>query len=334
MNPATLTLSAVPGLGEVRPGDDLAEVFAASSVLRDGDVLVVTSKVVSKAEGRVVTGERTEHLAAETDRVVARRGGTTIVRTRHGLVMAAAGIDASNTEPGTIVLLPVDPDESARRLREALAGRGVDVAVLITDTAGRAWRNGQTDVAVGAAGLEVLHDYDGQEDPYGNPLRVTAPAVADELAAAADLVKGKLAGTPAAVVRGLGHLLLPRGEHGAGARALVRPETHDMFGYGAREAVRHAVLEDGPRGFGAAAPADDLVAALAALAPGAVTVDDAELVVHLPAAADAPGWRALGRLEARLRAVAVAHGWAASEQETADAPTAAEVNLRFGRPTP
>lgn len=328
---ATLTCTAVLGIGEVRAGDDLADLLLARADLRDGDVLVVTSKVVSKAEGRVVTGEKAEHLAAETDRVVARRGGTAIVRTRLGLVMAAAGIDASNTEPGTLVLLPVDPDASARRIREALAGRGVRVAVLVTDTAGRAWRNGQTDLAIGAAGLKVLHDHAGRSDPYGNTLAVTAPAVADEIAGAADLVKGKLARAPAAVVRGLAHLVLGPGDHGPGARALVRPEAHDMFGYGAREAVRHAVHEDAGRGFGAPAPAQDVLAALEALVPGRVARRGEDLLlVHLNAPGDGPGWRALGRLEARLRAVAAAYGWGTQE----DTAPAGEVSLRFGPTTP
>jgi coenzyme F420-0:L-glutamate ligase/coenzyme F420-1:gamma-L-glutamate ligase len=327
---ATLTCTAVAGVGEVAPGDDLAALLHARADLRDGDLLVVTSKVVSKAEGRVATGERADHLATETARVVARRGSTSIVRTRHGLVMAAAGIDSSNTAPGTVVLLPMDPDASARRLREALAGRGVDVGVLVTDTVGRAWRNGQTDIAVGAAGIEVLHDYDGCRDTYGNALSVTAPAVADEIAAAADLVKGKLAGTPAAVVRGLGHLLLAPGRHGPGARALVRAERQDMFGYGAREAVRHAVHEDDTRGFGGEGTAEDLLAALEPVAPGSVTRDGPTLVVRLPAPLDAPGWRALGRLEARLRAVGVTHGWRASEED----PAEREVVLRFTPATP
>jgi coenzyme F420-0:L-glutamate ligase/coenzyme F420-1:gamma-L-glutamate ligase len=327
---ATLTCTAVAGVGEVVPGDDLAELLLARAGLQDGDLLVVTSKVVSKAEGRVATGERADHLATETARVVARRGSTSIVRTRHGLVMAAAGIDASNTAPGTVVLLPVDPDASARRLRDALAARGVHVGVLVTDTAGRAWRNGQTDIAVGAAGIDVLQDYEGRHDPYGNALSVTAPAVADEVAAAADLVKGKLAGTPAAVVRGLGHLLLGPGLHGPGARALVRAESQDMFGYGAREAVRHAVLEDDTRGFGGAGTAEDLLSALTPLAPAAVTRDGPALVARLPAPSDPSGWRALGRLEARLRAVACAHGWRTREGSPADR----EVVLRFTFATP
>ncbi len=251
--PEEVTCLPVDGIGEVTEGTDLAALLRQAVELRDGDILVVTSKVVSKAEGRVRTATREDQLAAETDRTVARRGRTSIVRTRHGLVLAAAGIDASNTAAGTVVLLPLDADASARRLRDALAADalgepGHNVAVVVSDTAGRAWRQGQTDIAVGAAGLEVMHDHAGLTDAHGNELAVTAPAVADELAGAADLVKGKLAGRPAAVVRGLAALVLPLGEHGPGATALVRDESEDMFGLGAREAVVAALLaEDGPR---------------------------------------------------------------------------------------
>src|SRR6478672_359528 len=154
---AQVSVVAPAGVPEVRPGDDLVALLLPLVDLRDGDVVVVTSKVVSKAEGRVRVGTREEALPGETVRVVARRGPTTIVRTRHGLTMAAAGIDASNVEAGTVVLLPEDPDASASRLRAGLLARtGVNVGVVVTDTAGRAWREGQTDLAVGAAGLLVL----------------------------------------------------------------------------------------------------------------------------------------------------------------------------------
>ena len=250
----------VTGIGEVTPGTDLAGVIATCTALEDGDVVVVTSKVVSKAEGLVVATDKATALAEETDRVVARRGATAVVRTRHGLVMAGAGIDASNTAPGTVVLLPRRPDASARELRAALHARtGHNVAVVVTDTSGRAWRNGQTDIAIGAAGLAVLHDYAGRDDHYGNRLAVTAPAVADEIAAAADLVKGKLAGCPVAVLSGLESWVLPPDRHGPGATALVRDEDQDMFGLGAREAVRLAVAGDpGVRGFGLPASADEV----------------------------------------------------------------------------
>ena len=341
-----VTCLPVTGVGEVRAGDDLAALLAAAAPLRDGDVLVVTSKVVSKAEGRVVTAPKEEALAGETDRVVAVRGGTSIVRTHHGLVMAAAGIDASNTEPGTLVLLPADPDASARALRERMArDGGPNVAVLVTDTAGRAWRNGQTDIAVGAAGIEVLEDHAGREDGYGNVLAVTAPALADEVAGAADLVKGKLRRAPAAVVRGLAALVLPPGEHGPGAAALVRDEAHDMFGLGAREAVLHAVRRREPRGFGAPSPAQTLAGALADGLAGAaageprsdvVVADDGTAVtVDLPGATDAASARALGRLEERATTVAYAHGWhaAGAVPHVADA-TGARVVLRFVAATP
>ena len=309
-----VTCVPVEGLGEVLVGDDLAALLTAAVDLRDGDVLVVTSKVVSKAEGRVRTGKRDEALAEETDRAVATRGATSIVRTHHGLVMAAAGVDASNTDADTVVLLPADPDGSARRLREALGRRpGRNVAVLVTDTAGRAWRNGQTDIALGAAGLQVLHDYAGLSDPYGNELVVTAPAVADELAAAADLVKGKLERRPAAVVRGLEGLVLPAGQHGPGAAALVRDETHDMFGLGARDAVLTALRAEDPRGFGAPCSALELVGALSALAGGSVGLvvrsgpgPDAEVTATLGG-----DERERGRAEVVLRTAAFALGWRA-----------------------
>ncbi|MET9698350.1 coenzyme F420-0:L-glutamate ligase [Streptomyces sp. NPDC006529] len=231
---------AVAGLPEVRPGDDLAKLIAgAAPDLRDGDVLLVTSKIVSKAEGRIVTaGSREEAIDAETVRVVARRGALRIVENRQGLVMAAAGVDASNTAPGTVLLLPLDPDASARAVREGLrAALGVDVGVLVTDTFGRPWRTGLTDVAIGAAGVRVLDDLRGGSDAHGNPLSATIVATADELAAAGDLVKGKAAGLPVAVVRGLGHLVGGDGD----ARELVRSAADDMFRLGTSEAVREAV---------------------------------------------------------------------------------------------
>ena len=307
--PADLRVLAVDGLGEVVEGADLAALLADAVTLRDGDVVVLTSKVVSKAEGRVRRGSREEHLAGETARVVARRGPTSIVRTRHGLVMAAAGIDDSNVEVGSVVLLPRDPDASARRLREALGARtGRNVAVVVTDTAGRAWRTGQTDIAVGAAGLEVLLDHAGRTDAYGNRLAVTAPAVADELAGAADLVKGKLAGRPAAVVRGLAALVLERGRHGAGAAALVRHEASDMFGLGSREAVLAALAgrDDGSQSaFGEPVSDDDLAAGLALLPGGGdAHAESGTVVVRLTGPE-----RERGATEARLTAAAYALGW-------------------------
>ena len=294
-----LEVLAPDGVPEVGAGDDLAALVLAAVEPADGDVLVVTSKVVSKAEGRVRTGDREEALAGETVRVVARRGPTTIVRTRHGLTMAAAGIDASNVALGSIVLLPLDPDASARALRTAVRERtGRNVGVVVTDTAGRAWREGQTDIAVGAAGLLVAEEYAGRTDPHGNPLAVTAPAVADEIAGAAELAQGKLAGRPFALVRGRADLVLAPHDHGPGAVALVRGEGGDLFGYGAREAVVRALAGDPADRlpFGAPAAADELAAALRLVTGAEVRPDGADLVVAAP-----PG--------AGVAALAFAHGW-------------------------
>ncbi|MFE2336203.1 coenzyme F420-0:L-glutamate ligase [Streptomyces coelicoflavus] len=236
---------ALPGLPEVRPGDDLAKLIAAAEpALADGDVLIVTSKIVSKAEGRVVeAADREAAIDAETVRVVARRGTLRIVENRLGLVMAAAGVDASNTPAGTVLLLPEDPDASARGIREGLRDTlGVDVGVIVTDTVGRPWRSGLTDMAIGAAGVRVLDDLRGGTDAYGNPLGATVVATADELAAAGDLVKGKAAGLPVAVVRGLPQVVVAE-DDGEGARAMVRGARDDMFRLGTSEAVRQAVTQ-------------------------------------------------------------------------------------------
>lgn len=235
---------AVSGMPEVARGDDLAKLIAAAEPgLVDGDVLLVTSKIVSKAEGRVVeASDREAAIDAETVRVVARRGALRIVENRQGLVMAAAGVDASNTPSGTVLLLPEDPDASARAIRDGLRDAlGVDVGIVVTDTFGRPWRAGLTDVAIGAAGVRVLDDLRGGTDAYGNPLSATVVATADELAAAGDLVKGKAAGLPVAVVRGLAHIVGE--EHGEGARAMVRHARDDMFRLGTSEAVREAVTQ-------------------------------------------------------------------------------------------
>ncbi|RCG27923.1 coenzyme F420-0:L-glutamate ligase [Sphaerisporangium album] len=230
----SIEIRPVPGLPEVRPGDDLAALIArAAPGLAEGDILVVTSKIVSKAEGRVRQGaDRTQAIAEETARVVARRGDTVISQTRHGFVMAAAGVDASNTEPGTVLLLPTDPDASARRIR---AGLPVKAGVILSDTFGRPWRNGLTDVAIGVAGVRPFADFRGMSDGYGNPLMATLTALVDEIAAAAELVKGKLDGVPVAVVRGLSHLVTE--EDGPGVRPLVRPADEDMFRYGSADVV-------------------------------------------------------------------------------------------------
>lgn len=275
-----LQIWAPDGVGEISAGADLAQILIDATELEDGDIVVVTSKIVAKSEGRVVTGERADWIAHESVRVVARRGETAIVRTLHGLTMAAAGIDASNVEPGSLVLLPEDPDASARRIRADIAARtGRCVGVLVSDTSGRAWRVGQTDIAIGAAGLRVVADHRGTTDPYGNPLVVTMPAVADELTGAAELVSGKVGGRPFAVIRGRDDLVLPVGEDGDGAAALVRPDAEDMFGLGAREAVVHAVVGDPATqgAFGARATVEDVRSALAQ-APGAAAESIATIV--------------------------------------------------------
>ncbi|PRW62674.1 coenzyme F420-0:L-glutamate ligase [Actinopolyspora mortivallis] len=247
-----LELHAVPGLPEFSEGDDFAAALAARAPwLRDGDVLVVTSKVLSKVEGRIVRAPRDpeqrdalrrELVLSEADHVLARRGRTLITQNKLGIVQAASGVDASNVATDEIALLPRDPDASAEELRAALFERlGVRVAVVITDTMGRAWRVGQTDVAIGSAGISVLHRYAGTEDSLGNALEVTSVAVADEVAAAADLVKGKLGGTPVAVVRGL-----TVRDDGSVAGDLVRTVEEDLFRLGTAEAIarghREAVL--------------------------------------------------------------------------------------------
>ncbi|WP_042372286.1 coenzyme F420-0:L-glutamate ligase [Streptacidiphilus neutrinimicus] len=239
----SVEILAVGGLPEVAAGDDIAALLAGAEgfALRDGDLLLVTSKIVSKAEGRLVQAEdREAAIDAEAVRVVARRGRTRIVENRQGLVMAAAGVDASNTPPGTVLLLPEDPDASARALRKRLHElTGARVGVLITDTFGRPWRNGLTDVAIGAAGVAVLEDHRGRVDSHGNELSLTVTATADELAAAADLVKGKTSGRPVAIVRGLGHVVTD--DDGDGIRPLIRPVDEDLFRLGTSEAVRSAV---------------------------------------------------------------------------------------------
>jgi coenzyme F420-0:L-glutamate ligase/coenzyme F420-1:gamma-L-glutamate ligase len=286
-----LEVWAPDGIPEVGPGDDLAGLVLAAlgdgADLADGDVLCVTSKVVSKAEGRTRPGGREDAIDEETLRVVARRGPMRIVRNRLGLTMAAAGVDASNVATGSVVLLPLDPDGSARALRREVHRRtGTTVGVVVTDTSGRAWRAGQTDIAIGAAGLVVAEDFAGRVDPHGNPLSVTLPAVADEIAGAAELAQGKLSGRPVAVVRGRGDLVLPPGEDGPGAASLVRPDGGDLFGWGAREAVVRALVADADdrAPFGDPAPHEELAAAIERL-------PDPSDSTALGAVCFAHGWR-------------------------------------------
>lgn len=232
----TFSIHPVPGLPEIHPGDDLAALLADALARAGlgplaGDILVVTHKVVSKAEGALARLEGDEEasyrrLAQEQAvEILRRRGDLIIARTRHGFICANAGVDRSNAAPGTAVLLPADPDRSAHGLRLALRHlTGVDVAVVITDTFGRAWRRGLVDVAIGVSGLEAILDLRGTKDAQGRELKVTEVAVIDEIASAADLAMGKAAGIPAALIRGLS---LPRGE--GRATDLVRPAGEDMF---------------------------------------------------------------------------------------------------------
>jgi coenzyme F420-0:L-glutamate ligase/coenzyme F420-1:gamma-L-glutamate ligase len=236
-----ISIFPVEGLPEIREGDDLGALIAAAARLEDGDVVVVAQKAVSKAEGRVVRldeiepGEEALRLAGDRDprhtqaildesvRVVRTRDGFVIGETRHGFVCGSAGVDASNAPAeGTLVLLPLDPDASARRIRETLLA-AADVGVIVSDSFGRAWRLGTTDVAIGVAGLRPLLDLQGRRDPAGYELHATLIAVADEIAGAAELAMRKLARVPAAVVRGLD--LAGEGS----ARELVMPAERDLF---------------------------------------------------------------------------------------------------------
>ena len=229
-----LEIVPVEGVGEVRPGDDLSRLLAkAAPDLADGDVLVVTQKVVSKAEAQLVPIDpndpesKTRIVEAESVRVLRRRGDLMISETRHGFVCANAGVDLSNVEHGWAALLPEDPDRSARRLRDGLRGRlGVTVAVVISDTFGRVWRRGLTDVAIGCAGIRAVVDLRGTDDALGRELAVTEVCVVDELAAAAELVMGKSSGICAAVIRGVDPAWLGRGEVRAD---VVRSPAEDLF---------------------------------------------------------------------------------------------------------
>jgi coenzyme F420-0:L-glutamate ligase/coenzyme F420-1:gamma-L-glutamate ligase len=243
--PARYEVFGLSGLPEVEPGADLAALIVAAAqgedAIVDGDVLVVTSKIVSKAEGRVLAAaDREAAIDAETVRVVARRGPLRIVQNRQGLVMAAAGVDASNTARGTVLLLPEDPDRSAREIADGVRTRlGVSVGVIISDTFGRVWRAGLVDQAIGAAYVAPVDDLRGRQDSHGNPLAMTVTALADELASAGELVKGKLGGVPVAVVRGFEGLV--SADPGPGARVLLRPADEDLFSLGTAEARASAV---------------------------------------------------------------------------------------------
>jgi coenzyme F420-0:L-glutamate ligase/coenzyme F420-1:gamma-L-glutamate ligase len=231
-----VTLQVLPllGIGQVRPGDEISEILAGGLEPippQDGDVLVVTHKIVSKAEGRVVEVVGDEEafkrtvVESEAVSIVRRRGDLIIAETKHGFICANAGVDRSNAEPGTMILLPEDPDRSAHRIRTRLELRlGVDLPVIISDTFGRPWRRGLTDIAIGISGLPAVVDLKGTTDWTGRELQVTEIAIADEIASAADLVMGKAAGIPAALVRGYDG---PRGQ-GRG-RDLVRPAEEDLF---------------------------------------------------------------------------------------------------------
>jgi coenzyme F420-0:L-glutamate ligase/coenzyme F420-1:gamma-L-glutamate ligase len=229
-----LEILPVEGIGEVRPGDDLSRLLAkAAPDLADGDVLVVTQKVVSKAEAQLVPidpndpASKARIVEGESVRILRRRGELVISETRHGFVCANAGVDLSNVEEGWAALLPEDSDRSARRLRDGLRGRlGVEVAVIISDTFGRVWRRGLTDVAIGCAGIRAVVDLRGTSDALGRELAATEMCVVDELAAAAELVMGKASGICAAVVRGVDPTWLGRGEVRA---EVVRPPTEDLF---------------------------------------------------------------------------------------------------------
>lgn len=329
-----LEILPVHGIGDVGPGDDLASLIAdAAPWLQDGDVLVVTSKIVSKSEGRLVdvpTGgpereaAREEVLTAETARPVARRGHTRIVQTHHGFVMASAGIDASNVDRTQLVLLPKDPDASARSLRAALRERlGVDVAVIVSDTMGRPWRLGLVDVALGAAGIEALRDYRGEVDPYGNELLITQMAVIDELASAAELVKGKCDEVPVAVIRGYG---MPG--DGGSAAVLIRGAEHDLFSLGTAEARAMALREAATLADVPAAEADPagieraVATVRAVVAPTTVFTVDGTRVRCATTSDDQAALIALGTDIHRLRVALLAEGVAPTiELEEDHGPT-------------
>ena len=228
-----LTIIPVEGIPEVRPGDVLADVIAATAELRTGDVVVVTQKIVSKAENRLVAVDPEDPLSHkglvedEAVRVLRRRGDLVVTETRHGFVCANSGVDLSNVERGWAALLPVDADRSARRIRDGLRARtGAEVAVIVSDTFGRPWRRGLTDIAIGCAGISAVVDLRGSQDAFGRELQVTEVCVVDELAGAAELVMGKATGVPVAVVRGVDPDWL---RDGSVVSEVVRPWQEDLF---------------------------------------------------------------------------------------------------------
>ena len=230
---AGLAVLPVQGLPEIRPGDHLGDMIAAHAGLCDGDVVVVTQKVVSKSEGRIVAVDSDDAAAkrrlaeSESVRVLRRRGDLVVTETPHGFVCANSGVDLSNVEDGYAVLLPVDPDRSARRIRDVIRARaGVEVGVIISDTFGRAWRQGLTDVAIGCAGIAAVVDLRGSLDAGGRELQVTEVCVADEVAGAAELVMGKASGVPVAVVRGVPAAWL---RESSVRDEIVRPHAEDLF---------------------------------------------------------------------------------------------------------
>ncbi|MDQ1511995.1 MAG: coenzyme F420-0:L-glutamate ligase / coenzyme F420:gamma-L-glutamate ligase [Actinomycetota bacterium] len=235
--PAALSIIPIGGIGEIQPGDELAEMIldaavAQQTTLANGDCLVVTQKVVSKAEGRLVQLDpldldaRRRLVESESVRIVRRRGDLTISETAHGFVCANAGVDLSNVEAGWAALLPVDSDRSAKHVRDALRARaGVEVGVIVSDTFGRPWRQGLTDVAIGVSGIAAIIDLRDTPDATGRVLQVTEVAIADEIASAAELVMGKASGVPVAIVRGLDSSWLREGS----VRQLIRPAPEDLF---------------------------------------------------------------------------------------------------------
>jgi coenzyme F420-0:L-glutamate ligase / coenzyme F420-1:gamma-L-glutamate ligase len=327
---SALTILPVTGLPEIRPGDELAELIAAVADLRDGDVVVVAQKVVSKAEGALVAvppGEdraaaRTRLAKEHAVRILVEAPWTVVVETRHGLVCASAGIDASNVAPGLLALLPDDPDASARRLRAGLRRHaGVDVAVVVTDTFGRPWRMGQTDVAIGLAGLTAIRDERGRPDRFGMRMEVTEVAVADEIAAAADLAREKADGVPVVLVRGLPW----RPDEQASAADLQRSPATDLFPRGRGMVADALAIPAALDPDSSELPSDDdWRRALAAASVDGAKVERAGAAV---ASVEGDDRYVLGAAVATLRAAFVDLGWTAAVDHEGEA----RVTVRVGR---